>query len=57
MKWLVFLVEEQSMKAALDKLVPRLLEQENVKDEFYHQVLPHKGKTTALVVCQHCFDW
>ncbi|GEM_PF-2694041 len=56
MKWLVFLVEEQSMKAALDKLVPRLLEQENVKDEFYHQVLPHKGKTTALVVCQHCFD-
>jgi hypothetical protein len=24
MKWLVFLVEEQSMKAALDELLPRL---------------------------------
>ncbi len=45
MKWLVFLVEEQSMKAALDEIVPRLLEQENVVDKFYHQVLPHKGKT------------
>jgi hypothetical protein len=45
MKRLVFLVEEQSMKTALDELVPRLLEQENVIDEFYHQVLPHKGKT------------
>ncbi|MCK5718084.1 MAG: DUF4276 family protein [Thiomargarita sp.] len=45
MKGLIFLVEEQSMKAALDELVPRLLKQEQLSHEFYHQVLPHQGKT------------
>jgi len=45
MKRLVFLVEELSMKAALDEIVPRLLVQENLQEQFYHQVLPHKGKT------------
>jgi len=44
MKWLVFLVEEQSMKAALDELVPRLLAQENVIDEFSFHVVPHEGQ-------------
>lgn len=45
MKQLVFLVEEQSMKAVLDEIIPRLLDRENLQDRFYHQVLPHKGKT------------
>lgn len=45
MKRLVFLVEEASMKATLDEIIPRLLDQENLIEEFYHQVLPHKGKT------------
>jgi len=49
MKQLVFLVEEQSMKAVLDEIIPRLLEQENLQDQFYHQVLPHKGKTHLRV--------
>lgn len=33
------------MKVALDELVPRLLEQENLQEQFHYQVLPHKGKT------------
>ena len=49
MKRLVFLVEEPSMEAVLNEIVPRLLEQEGVQEDFYHQVLIHEGKTDLMI--------
>ncbi len=48
MKRLVFLVEEQSMEAALNELLPRLLETDRVFNEFYYQILSHEGKSDLI---------
>ena len=48
MKALVFLVEELSMEVVLNELVPRILEEEGLSNEFYHQVIFHEGKSDLI---------
>jgi len=48
MKMLVFLVEELSMEAVLNELMPRLLEEAGVCQEFYYQILSHEGKSDLI---------
>jgi hypothetical protein len=48
MKALVFLVEERSMEVVLNELVPRILEEEGLSNEFYPQVIFHEGKSDLI---------